>query len=131
MCLVDIRLCFPGFQAQNVNSEDVEPDIRGNQQFLQFGPPVQQFLQQLGQQLGQQFSQNNKLTENPRNEQYIPYGQQPTDQQQFQPLGIFKHIFRPGCGLGGCYSPPTPSQPSTIHIHNHNEAINGKNSAFI
>lgn len=101
---------------------------QGNQQLFQFGPP---FAQQFLQQLGQQFGQHNKIADNPRNEQYIPYGQQQTEHQQFQPLGIFKHIFRPGCGLGGCYTPPPPPPPSNIHIHNHNEAINGKNSIFI
>lgn len=106
-------------------------EYEGKQQIFQFGPP---FAQHFLQQLGQQFGQHNKIADNPRNEQYVPYGQQQIGQQQFQqfqPLGIFKHILRPGCGLGGCYSPPPPPPPSNIHIHNHNEAVNGMYSTFL
>lgn len=58
---------------------------------------------------------------------FLPF--QPFNQQQFQPFqpfqpfGLIKQIFQkpPGCGLSGC-----PPVPPNIHIHNHNEAVNGK-----
>lgn len=78
---------------------------------------------------------SNKVHEAQPEQQFQLFGQpfiQPYGQQQqfqpfppFQPFGLIKHIFRPGCGLGGC--PPAPvAPPPNIHIHNHNEAINGE-----
>lgn len=66
--------------------------------------PEQQFIIPFNQAFGQQFEQ--------QQQQFLP----------FQPFGIFKHIFRPGCGIGGC----APQTPANIHIHNHNEAVNGE-----